>query len=88
MTIHTQTTQNPLDSGNESVPAPSERNCSACVYKTPEAQHRASSNFIQRLKEQNYEEYRKRQNKYMRAYRLKLKLKKEKEEHERIRQMF
>tara|TARA_R110001592_G_scaffold60601_2_gene184482 strand:+ start:605 stop:838 length:234 start_codon:yes stop_codon:yes gene_type:complete len=77
MTIHTQTTQNPLDSGNESV-----------VYKTPEAQRRASSNFIQRLKEQNYEEYRKRQNKYMRAYRLKLKLKKEKEEHERIRQMF
>tara|TARA_R100000900_G_scaffold142068_1_gene123575 strand:+ start:1232 stop:1441 length:210 start_codon:yes stop_codon:yes gene_type:complete len=49
-------------------------------YKTPESQRRANTNFNKRLKENNYEEYRERQNRYMRAYRLKLKLKKQQQQ--------
>tara|TARA_R110000765_G_scaffold133745_1_gene232684 strand:- start:103 stop:306 length:204 start_codon:yes stop_codon:yes gene_type:complete len=45
-------------------------------FKTPASQRKASRAFSARLKENNYEEYRKRQNEYMQRYRRKLKLKK------------
>ncbi len=46
-------------------------------FKTSLSQRKASRAFSTRLKENNYEEYRKRQNEYMQRYRRKLKLKKE-----------
>ena len=45
-------------------------------FKTPASQRKASRAFSARLKDNNYEEYRKRQNEYMQRYRRKLKLKK------------
>ena len=52
-------------------------NPNVCIsYKTPASQRRASKAFDARLKERDYEEYRRRQNEYMQRYRRKLKLKK------------
>ena len=45
-------------------------------YKTPASQRKASKAFDIRLKERDYEEYRRRQNQYMTKYRNKLKLRK------------
>ena len=52
-------------------------------FKTPASQRKASRAFSTRMKENNYEEYRKRQNEYMQRYRRKLKLRKEQAEAQR-----
>ena len=63
-------------------------NPNVCIsYKTPESQRRANTNFTERLKKNNYEEYRERQNRYMRTYRLKLKLKKQQQQHQRTEEI-